>query len=150
MVQGKWLCAGGDLSPALALRTQILGVGEDATDELAQQVLVFNGAQAVGTARLWWADGAFCIGMLCVLPQERGKGFGDLLIRLLLFKALTHAATLIRVDAPAPLVPFFAKYGFRADALELPANGSVPMCMRGQDVQLSHCGGGCDGCSQRE
>ncbi len=146
MVQGKWFPVGSDISEALSVRESVFGTGADGLDAAAQQVVVYREGKPVGSARLWWADGAFRLGMLGVPQEERGKGYGDLLIRLLLFKALTHSASLIALETPAEVVPFFAKYGFIADGEQ---NGLVAMHIRGEDVQLSHCGGNCANCATR-
>lgn len=66
----------------------------------------------MGAARLWWRDGAFWLGDVGVLSDFRGMGYGDLLVRLLLFKALSHGAHFLRLEAPEEAVAFFARYGF--------------------------------------
>ena len=129
MIEGKWFAQGADIAQPLAVRAAALGMGRDETDDTAQQVVVYREGAPVGTARL---------GGVCVLPQERGRGYGDLLVRLLLFKALTHGASLIALDCPADVEPFFRRYGFAGE------NGQLSI--RAEDVHLSHCGGHCDSC----
>lgn len=139
MVQGKWFPMGGDIEQALEIRQAVFGRGADALDAMAQQVVVFREGQPVGAARLWWADGAFMLGDVGVLEEERHQGYGDLLVRLLLFKALSHNAGRVALDAPAESADFFAKYGFQSE-------GGSRMTIRGADVRLSHCGGSCEAC----
>ena len=146
MVQGRWFPMGSDIALPLSVREQVFGRGEDALDAMAQQVIVHEEGVPVGSARLWWADGAFRLGDVGVLENERGRGFGDLLVRLLLFKALTHSASVIRLECPADVAPFFAKYGFLADG---EADGAVQMYILGQNVQLSHCGCNCAECTHQ-
>lgn len=146
MVQGKWFPVGSDISEAISVRERVFGTAADGLDAAAQQVVVYREGLPVGSARLWWADGAFRLGALGVLAEERGKGYGDLLIRLLLFKALTHSASLIALETPPEVKPFFAKYGFQDDGEEA---GLCRMHIRGEDVQLSHCGGNCATCHSR-
>ena len=146
MVQGRWFPMGSDLSLPLSLRMQVLGRGADETDAMAQHVVVFEDGEAVGAARLWWADGAFQLGEMCVPEEKRGKGFGDLLIRLLLYKALTHSASLIELETLPATEAFFAKYGFTPCGEK---DGLIRMSIRGEDVQLSHCGGNCAECGHR-
>ena len=143
MVQGRWFPCGSDLALPLSLRQSVFGRGQDATDAIAQLVVVFPGGVPVAAARLWWQDGAFVIGDLGVLPDRRGRGFGDLLVRLTLFKALTHSAEIIRLECDAQTEAFFARYGFAASGRQ---NGLTQMSIRGENVQLSHCGGNCAGC----
>ena len=149
MVKGQWFPQGSDISVPLRLRAAVFSRGRDSLDDMAQQVVVYQDDTPVGAARLWWADGAFRIGDVGVLPTERGKGFGDLLVRLLLFKAVTHHALMVEVSAPADISPFFARYGFA------PADGSADsalafMTLRGEDIALSHCGGSCADCSHQQ
>lgn len=139
MVQGKWFPVGADLSEPLSLRKEVFGRDQDGVDAVAQQTVVYRDGKAVGAARLWWADGAFVLGDVGVLESERGKGFGDLLVRLSLFKALSHNAQRVTLTAPESVRPFFAKYGF-----VLGEDGRMEI--RGEDVKLSHCGGNCAGC----
>lgn len=140
MVQGRWISMDGDLSEPLALRKQVFGREADGLDAMAQHVVVYEDGQPVGAARLWWQDGAFWLGDVGVLAEKRGRGFGDLLIRLGLFKALTHQAREIRLTAPAGTEAFFARYGFQRE-------GNGCMSILAQDVHLSHCGGNCAECS---
>lgn len=150
MVQGKWFPQGSDLSVPLSLRTQIFNLSRDKLDDMAQQVVVYKDETPVGTARLWWAEGAFRLGDLGVLENWRGQGFGDLLIRLLLNKALNHHASLMQLACPEALVLFFARYGFTR--METHENTKPPqevwMQLQSRDVSLSHCPGSCNGCEQ--
>lgn len=146
MVHGRWFPMNEDLSIPLSIRQAVFHRGQDDLDPMAQQVAVFDGDEAVGSARLWWADGAFHLGDVAVLEAQRGRGFGDLLVRLLLFKALTHNAGMVCLETPRETEAFFAKYGFAADEA---AGELVPMRIRGEDIHLSHCGGNCAGCDHQ-
>lgn len=143
MVHGRWFQTNEDLLVPLSIRQSVFGRGLDATDAQARQVVVYSSDVPVGTARLWWQDGAFWLGDVAVTEEQRGKGYGDLLVRLLLFKALTHSAGEVRLMTPKATQAFFARYGFVADE----ADGDlIPMHIKGEDIHLSHCGGNCDGC----
>jgi len=147
MVQGRWFPMGSDISVAISMRQEVFGRGGDALDEQSQQVVVYEAEnRPVGAARLWWADGAFRLGDVGVAPDKRGRGFGDLLVRLLLYKALTHSAAVIRLSTPAATESFFAQYGFERVS---EADGQIEMQIRGEDVHLSHCGGDCSTCGHR-
>lgn len=141
MVQGKWFASGADLSVPLSLREKVFSLGRDGLDDWAQQVAVFDGdGVPAGTARLAWRDGAFDISLLGVTEERRGLGFGDLLVRLCLFKALTHSAREVTLTPTAETEGFFARYGFRREGAE--------MRLRAEDIVLSHCGGHCAACGQ--
>ena len=146
MVSGKWYPMGSDLSVPLQLRKSVLNLDADELDAMSQHVVVFDNDEPAGCARLWWADGAFRMGDIAVIENKRGRGFGDLLVRLLLYKALTHSASLICTQAPKALEPFFAQYGLKTTT---ETDGMVTMAIRGEDVQLSHCGGNCAECGHR-
>ena len=87
------------------------GVGIEAISRGAKKVTFLAGEEPVGPARLWWRDGAFWLGDVGVLSDFRGMSYGDLLVRLLLFKALSHGAHFLRLEAPEEAVAFFARYG---------------------------------------
>ena len=137
MVQGRWFPMGSDISVPLRLREEIFSKGRDTLDDACWQVIVFNGDEPVGCARLWWQDGAFQVGDLGVLEAYRRQGYGDLLIRLCLFKALTHSGREIALVSPAETVGFFRKYGFSVDG----EGEAVPMHIMADDVELGHCPG---------
>lgn len=112
MIEGKWFPQGSDIGQALGIRQAVFGRGRDALDDEAQQVVVYREGRPVGAARLWWSDGGFFAGDVGVLPEERGAGYGDLLVRLLLYKALSHNAASVSLVCPAAFTPFFERYGF--------------------------------------
>ena len=134
MIEGKWFVQGGDLTQALRIREAVFGRGRDALDDEAQSVVVYREGIPVGAARLWWRDGEFIAGDIGVLPDERGKRYGDLLVRLLVYKASTHAAGCLCLTCPAELAPFFARYGFMATGADDPV-----------EMRLTP-GAGCEGC----
>lgn len=145
MIRGKWLAAGDDMSEALRLRRSALGRGRDALDDTARQAVALADGRAVGAARLWWADGAFWLGDVCVEEAQRGKGFGDLLARMLIFMALEHGARELRLVAPPSAAPFFARYGFAPVGPR--GTDGVEMLLPASRVTLSHCGGDCARCA---
>jgi predicted acetyltransferase len=49
------------------------------------------------------------MGDVGVLPAERGKGYGDLLVRLVLYKAVSHAAAFVYLECPRALEQFYAR-----------------------------------------
>lgn len=149
MIQGKWFSQGEEIAPALKIREAVFSCGRDTLDDLAQQVVVFEDGLPVGTARLWWAEGAFRLDGLCVLEACRGRGFGDLLMRLCLHKALSHHARLVELTVPWEKAAFFAQYGFTPVSVPKEGESHVSMALQGEKIMLSHCGascGNCEGC----
>ena len=116
MIEGKWYPPGSDISIPLALRRQCLGIGRDEIDNISWQVIVLEGGEPAASGRIWWQDGDFRIGAIGVLAEHRKKGLGDLVVRILLYKAGEHHAKRVLVQADGEAAVFYEKYGFeRAD-----------------------------------
>ena len=92
MVQGQWFSPGKDISPLLSVRRDVFGRGADALDGESWNVLVFEDGVPAASGRIWYRDGAYWLGDICVAESSRGRRLGDLVLRLLLFKAQSHAA----------------------------------------------------------
>ena len=137
MVEGKWYAPGEEIAQALDIRRAVLGRGADDLDALSWNVLVWHEGEAAATGRLWWQDGAFWLGDLAVLAERRGLGLGDLTLRLLLFKAESHAARIMKLVCPVEVAPFFARLGFRQE--EPRADSLIAMALRGEDLCLDAC-----------
>ena len=137
MIQGKWFPQGADLSEALSVRQAVFSRGEDALDAESQNVVVYQDDVPAASGRLWWRDGSFWLGDLGVLPAFRGKMLGDLTLRLLLFKAQSHAAREVRLRCPRDLTGFFDRLGLRA----LPSDDpdTVEMVIPGDAIDLDTC-----------
>jgi len=136
MIQGKWFAPGEKLTDLLPLRETIWNRGVDDLDPLSWNVLVYEDEVPAGTGRIWWQDGAFRLGDIAVLPERRGRGLGDLVLRLLLFKAQSHAAREVRLSSPADTAGFFARLGFRPDPS---AGDSSEMLLPGEEIELDSC-----------
>ena len=136
MIQGKWLAPGTDLSSVIPLRQEIFHFGADETDKISWNVRVDLDNQPVATGRIWWEDGAFRLGEIGVLPEFRGRRVGDLTLRLLLFKAQSHAAREVRLIASRNVAGFFTRLGFLPDP-----DASVPgeMLLPGDRIDLDTC-----------
>ena len=136
MIQGKWIPQGADSAEVYALREAVFGRGRDDLDALSQNVVVYEDDTPVGTGRLWWQDGSFRLGDLGVLPEYRGRRMGDLLLRLLLFKAQSHYAREVRLRSPRETAGFFARLGFHGE------EGSADpeeMFLAGDEIDLDTC-----------
>lgn len=86
---------------------------EDRYDAMSVYALVYNeeGVPS-GAGRLYIdEDGHFCIGRVGVLKEARGQGMGDLLMRMLLYRAQELNAPSVYLTAPVDTVAFFGKYG---------------------------------------
>ena len=137
MVQGKWFAPGSDLSDLLPVRRAVFGRGEDSLDTLSWNALVYEDSVPAATGRIWWEDGAFRIGDIAVLEERRRRRLGDLVLRLLLFKAQSHAAREVRLRCPLSLTGFFDRLGLRVQPYDDPAE--VEMMIPGSLIDLDTC-----------
>lgn len=136
MIQGKWFEPGADLSrDALPIRQSVFGRGHDPLDDESWSCVIYQEDQPAATGRIWWRDDAFWLGDIGVLPEFRGRRLGDLALRLLLFKAQSHAAREVRLISPAPAAGFFARLGLQT------VSGDDPVEMRiaGDQIELDSC-----------
>lgn len=137
MIQGKWFSPGSDLSAVLPIREAVFGRGADDLDAVSWNVLVYHDSVPSATGRIWWEDGAFRLGDLCVLESFRRRHLGDLVLRLLLFKARNHAAREVRLTCPPDVSGFFARLGLRVQTSEDPS--FVEMMIPGAEIDLDTC-----------
>ena len=138
MVQGKWFAPGEELSAGvLPVRRSVFGRGGDSLDAESWNVLVFQDSVPAATGRIWWRDGAFWLGDLGVLEDRRGQRLGDLVLRLLLYKAQNHAAREVRLRCPRNTAGFFARLGLA----EVPSADpdTVEMMIPGDRIDLDTC-----------
>lgn len=123
MIMGKWVNGTGEgFETVLAIRTEVfcgeLGVRpedeRDALDEISAHVLIFDEAGSpAATGRLFPDAEGWHLGRLCVKKQSRGKGFGDMALRMLLYRAAkTVPDADIVLSARANVAKWYASFGF--------------------------------------
>ena len=137
MIQGKWFAPGSDLSEVIPVRAAVFGRGSDESDAMSWNVLVYEDSVPAAAGRIWWQDGAFWLGDIGVLEDRRGRRLGDLVLRLLLFKAQSHAAREVRLRCRQNVTGFFERLGFQA----LPSGDTawVEMILPGERIDLDTC-----------
>lgn len=99
MISTKWF-QGGNLSEVISIRRAVLvdelnydiSLISDIYDNFGKSVLVYSDGEAIGTGRLIFADGKYLIDNLCVLKDFRGNSYGELIIRMLVRKAVDMGA----------------------------------------------------------
>ncbi len=160
MYTGKFLTSMTDSAhTAVAVRAQIpeFTPGQDEHDAMAVYAVVFDeDSLPSGTGRLYIDDNShFRIDNLGVIPEKRGMYIGDLIARMLLFKAQQLNAASVHISVPVDVIRFFARYGFtltredgktaqmsvNAEAIRL--EGS---CSKGKNA---NCAGNCAECASR-
>lgn len=146
MIQGKWFAPGSPIQDALQIRQDVFQRGGDVRDASAWNVVVYDEDTPCGTGRIWWQDGAFHLGEIGVLTDYRRRGMGDLVLRLLLFKAQSHSARLVQVQCPGEVTGFFTRLGLKETAA---ADGLHTLSIQGADICLDTCQGCGQDCPNR-
>ena len=138
MIQGQWFSPGKDISLLLPVRQAVFGRGVDALDGESWNTLVFEDGVPAAAGRIWYREGVYWLGDICVLESRRGRRLGDLVLRLLLFKAQSHSAHEVRLRCPADTAGFFARLGFSS----VPgSDDTVEMALDGSRINLDSCSG---------
>lgn len=137
MIQGKWFAPGENLpEEVLSVRREVFGNPGQTVDPKGWNTLVYLDDMPAASGRIWWEEGAFWLGEIGVLSSLRGRRLGDLVLRLLLFKAQSHAAREVRLSSPEETLGFFARLGFRPVSRE---TRMVQMMLPGDEISLDSC-----------
>lgn len=119
MFYGKWLKMGDDLTDAYTVRTKVfteeqgfsLEDDRDETDKMAWHCVLVDEDGPFATGRIYYQD-MWRLGRICVLPEKRRQGFGDMVVRMLLDCAMQHHAPKVGLHAQMQAVDYYKKYGF--------------------------------------
>lgn len=161
MVKAIWKPGGADIEDARAVRRAVFidELGYDAqedidrADDIAWHLVVYSDdGEAVGCARLFPVEiGVYSLGRIAVKKDFRGAGYGDLLMRVLLFKSQELGAQTVRVGAREDAAGFYEKYGFSATGEKYVEQGvgHVVLEIAAADICLAgSCGGDCANCAK--
>ena len=138
MIQGQWFSPGKDISSLLPVRLSVFGRGTDDLDGESWNALVFEDGVPAACGRIWYREGVYWLGDIGVEESRRGRRLGDLVLRLLLFKAQSHAAPEVRLLCPPDTAGFFARLGFSAVPGSTDPNG-MEMMIEGSRIELDGC-----------
>jgi predicted GNAT family N-acyltransferase len=122
MITNKWIENGGDYSDALDIRKTVfvdeqhcpIDIERDQYDKTAIHVVLYEGNKAVGCGRIIVMKDYFKLGRIAVLKEERGKHYGDMIVRLLLFKSFNMGAPEVRLGSQLQATGFYEKFGFES------------------------------------
>lgn len=144
MIEGKFKAGTDDLSDAFEIRKQVFHIEQgvdpalefDQWDKKAVHVVVYNGSKAVATGRVLKMEETYKIGRIAVLKEERGKQYGDFLVRMLIDRAFQAGAAEVTVGAQLHAVGFYEKIGFHSYGNEYEEAGirHIPMKIGKQDL----------------
>lgn len=136
LVEGKFRSYQEDLTDAFEIRRKVFqeeqGVSAeiefDELDKQAVHVIVYVGEKAVATGRVFNEGDTYHIGRVAVLKEERGRQYGDFVVRMLADKAFQTGADEVFLGAQISARGFYEKLGFvpcgeeyiEADILHVP------------------------------
>lgn len=122
MIRGKYLTSMDDISEVLAVRKAVfveeqgysLDLERDKFDDMSVYALAIDeDGKPVATGRLFInEEDKFMIGRVCTLKEYRGQGYADLVMRMLLYRALELNAPDVTISSQIPAMGFYARYGF--------------------------------------
>jgi len=137
MISTKWFQGIESKHNFLEIRKSVfceeLKVGEESIsdfyDQFAFNVVLYDDDKSAGTGRLIFKDGKYFIDKLCVLKKFRGNNYSDLIIRMLIRKAVNIGAekTYASIDKKYRLI--FKKIGF--EEIETDSNVNILMMKEG-------------------
>lgn len=121
MIEGKFLKYEDGLSCIFKIRKKVfveeMGLSMDSLsndlDSNSEHVIVFNEKhEVVATGRLSFINGEFQISQVAVLKEERGKYYGDFVVRMLVDKVFRNNGSEVWVRADENSFNFFINLGF--------------------------------------
>ena len=126
MICGRYYLGLDHMEEITPIRIEVFGAEQgwsddilfDETDETAVQAVVYKDIDRtipVGVGRLHkLADSEdYKIGRIAVKKEERGQGYGDFIVRMLVDKGLLMGADRVLVGAQPHAIAFYEKIGFR-------------------------------------
>lgn len=143
MVSTKWFKGAENLEIYLEIRKKVFcdelnmdsEILSDVYDEFSLNVVLYEDEIAAGTGRLIFKDGKHLIDKLCVICDFRGNSYGELIIRMLVRKAVTIGAAKTYSVVDKKYKSLFGKVGFKE--MSIAGNGDSVMIKEG-DVG-GHC-----------
>ena len=146
MITGKFLTSNDDIDRVLEIRGQVFPdkAARDDIDALAIYALTFSEDGTPGSSgRLFMDDdNVVTIDLVGTIPQLRWQGLGDLVMRMLLYRVLEMELPSVKLDSPADLTAFFARYGF--EPAEKQSGDMVRMTALNNEINIE---GTCKHCS---
>jgi len=120
MVTNKWIPGFEDYRDALDIRETVFikeqhcpeDIERDELDSTSLHLVVYDNKKPVGCGRIVIKGDYYKLGRIAVLKEERGKHFGDLIVRLLLFKSFNMGVDTVKIDAQATAETFYTRFGF--------------------------------------
>lgn len=121
MVRGRFYSGQDDLTEIKKIRKLVFQeelqmkpeIDEDGQDDYCMHVLAFEGEEPVAIGRISFDGWDFVISKVAVLPEHRGKKYGDFIVRMLIDKAMMSNAKQVQLDSFEETTAFFETIGFQ-------------------------------------
>ena len=139
MISTRWFQGIDNLSVVLDIRKEVLLEADKLTDfydEFAFNAVLYEDDLPAGTGRLLFKEGKYFIDKLCIKKQFTGLRYEDLLVRLLVRKAVTIGAEKTYIEADENLEKTLENIGF------IKVSGDITLMVKEGDVG-GHCCGDC-------
>jgi predicted GNAT family N-acyltransferase len=94
-------------------KQEMIDVKDDLDDMAVHALLIDEKKKSVAVGRIIYDGYEYRIGLIFVIKEERGKGYGEVVVRMLLDKAFLSGAKEVLVEAHHKEVRFYEKLGFR-------------------------------------
>lgn len=117
MISTRWFQGIDNLSGVLDIRKEVLAEKNtdriaDFYDEFAFNAVLYDEDMPAGTARLLFKEGKYFIDMVCVKKQFIGLNYEDLLVRMLIRKAVTIGAEKTYIESDDDMIKLLENIGF--------------------------------------
>ena len=121
MITSAFIPGTEDKDEAFAIRREVFvdeqrwpeGEAFDEFEDNAMHLMVYADEAPAAAGRIWHDGSVFRIGRIAVLKKFRGQKLGDLVMRLLLYKAFNSGAETVHIGAQKYIVPFYQKFGLK-------------------------------------
>ncbi len=105
LLRYKVLCEELDINPEIE---------HDFIDYFSYHIAILEGEEIVGAGRLSFIDNKFMVDRVVVRADRRKEGIGDMLVRMLAFKALELGGKEVYTYAEEKYLNFYSKIGFNS------------------------------------
>ena len=124
------------MKKAHEIRHEVFVIGQNCPEEMewefeeeSTHFLIFYNEKAVATARHRKTEKGFKLERFAVLNSERGKGFGNIVLKAIL-NDLSDYKGEIYMHAQTEVIPFYEKMGFKKSGEEFEEAGIMHFKMK--------------------
>lgn len=138
MITNKWVLGKADFDEIYEIRKQVFMIEQncpvdeefDEQDHYALHLVLYLDGKPVGTGRIYHDGQTLRVGRIAVLKEYRGQKLGDMLIRLLLYRAFQSESNEIVIHAQSYISRVYLKFGFKPEGEEFMEAGIPHITMR--------------------